>query len=453
MKFMLINAPCTRNGVLGDTWYLPLGLVSMATALEEQRVEVDVEIVDGIALGMRETLRRVAGDVVGIAFNCYSVRQMEILAREANSNGAFTVAGGPAASTTAASLLGNNPNINAVVVGDGERAMVELVKAFGRNDDLSRVPNMVYRVDGRIMHNPREELPVSQFPMPRRDAGQLDPEEYIQAYAASCSDPIQESIRPTNVITRRGCPRRASGHGCSFCARIDKKVRARTPIQAWEEYRYLVEKFDVNYLYEDSDSWIDPRWLRRLAEIWEREGGLDTRFRVYGDVRDITPETVSLLQLLNVDTVLMGIESGDRNVLLANGKDFTCGTVLRACELLAEADIRIADAYVLGLAGENWTSIDKTLKLAQSVHSICETSATYWNVMLPLPGSPSWEMLSRVSPRTTDMTENYQFDVEAVRRDFLAQCTELGPHALGKLEELRADLCRESSMLVGEYIR
>jgi len=331
--------------------------------------------------------------------------------------------------------------------------MVELAKTLERNGDLSRVPNIAYRVDGRIVHNPREEPPLSQLSMPRRDVGGLNPEEYIQRYAASCSDPIQEGIRPTNVITRRGCPRRAAGRGCSFCARIDKKVRARTPIQAWEEYCYLVRELKVNYLYEDSDSWINARWLKELAEIWDREGGLDVRFRVYGDVRDMTPETVSLLKRLSVDTVLMGIESGDRNVLLRNGKDFTCGAVRRACGLLAKAEIKIADAYVLGLAGEDWTSIDRTMRLAQGVHSICETSATYWNIMLPLPGSPSWEMLSRVSPEATDMTRGYRFDMATVRREFLTHCTELGPDALDKLEELRADLCRQSSMLVGEYIR
>ena len=231
--------------------------------------------------------------------------------------------------------------------------MLALVRALSENQDLSGVPNLVYRLGQRIIHNPRQETPISDLPMPRRNVGGLDPETYIRNYTESCSDPVEDGIRPTNVVTRRGCPRRAAGRGCSFCARIDRKVRSRTPIQAWEEYKYLAEELDANYLYEDSDSWINIEWLKQLAEIWTHNGGLDVRFRVYGDVRDINRESVELLKQLNVDTVLIGFESGDRNVLIKNGKDFARHDVELACELLAGADIKIADVYVLGLAGES----------------------------------------------------------------------------------------------------
>lgn len=451
MLIKLINAPNRDCRVLGDTWYLPLGLIQIATYLENNGIVT--KIIDGVGLGLDQTLSTCAADVVGIAFNSFNSWEMEAIVKKAKNQGAFTVLGGHAASATADYILEQNQDIDAVVVGDGELAMLELVKALSRRESFSRVPNLVYRSCGEIVHNRRLELPISGLPFPRRDAGGLNPDSYIRNYATSCSDAVEFNLRPTNLVTRRGCPRRAGGQGCSFCARIDRKVRTRIPFQAWEEYRYLVEELDVNYLYEDSDSWIDVGWLRELANIWEKNGGLDVRFRVYGDVRDISPHSVSLLKRLNVDTVLLGIESGDRNVLLQNGKDFTCAEICRACSLLAETGIKVADAYVLGLAGETWSSIEKTVRLSESVHLICETSATYWNIMLPLPGSPSWEMLSRVSPQTTDMTTGYRLDMNIVRQDFFSHCTELGSHALERLEKLRAELCRQSSMLVGEYIR
>ena len=450
MKVTLINTPCGNASTLRDTWYLPLGLVSIANYIDTR---IDVEIIDGIRVGLDVASKHCDSDIVGLAFNSFNLDELECLAHTAKKNATFVVCGGHAASAVAESLLKHNRDIDAVVVGDGERAMNELVKTLEGNADFSSVPNLVYRRNGKIVINPREEAPLRHLPMPRRDVGGLVPSDYIAAYTLSSSDPVSAGTRPTNVVTRRGCPRRAKKQGCSYCARIDKTVRCRTPFQAWEEYRYLSTELRANYLYEDSDSWINVKWLAELADIWEREGGLDVKFRVYGDVRDISPLSVTLLRQLNVDTVLMGIESGDQKVLIQNGKEFSSNDVERACDLIAKTGIKIADAYVLGLAGESWYSIDKTIKLAESVHRICETSATYWNIMLPLPGSPAWNISSKSIPLSQLFAGTYRLDTDAVREEFFKSYTQLGDKALDRLKILRANLCQQSSMLVGEYIR
>ena len=46
MKLTLINVSCKQKKCLGDTWYLPLGLVHVASALE--LAGMDVEVVDGV---------------------------------------------------------------------------------------------------------------------------------------------------------------------------------------------------------------------------------------------------------------------------------------------------------------------------------------------------------------------------------------------------------------------
>lgn len=451
MKVTLVNSPCSHDQALADNWYLPLGLVHIGALLRVKGF--DVEILDGLRLGPVDLAERLEAELVGITFTSFDTASVDEIARLAKKRHAFVVLGGHAASSMPELLLRNNRDIDAVVVGDGEDALLMLIGALKGQGQLTDVPNLVYRSGGHIVRNVTREVLLSSLPMPRRDTGGLDPEQYIRDFTVTVSDPIGEACRATNVVTRRGCPRRASGHGCSFCARIDKSVRSRTPLQAWQEYHYLARELRVNYLYEDSDSWINVKWLTELADIWDREGGLDVRFRVYGDVRDISPQSVALLRRLNVDTVLMGIESGDRNVLVRNGKDFSRSEVERACELLADAEIKIADAYVLGLAGESWESIDRTIRLSESVRAICPISATYWNIMLPLPGAPAWNMLIESSPRYADFASTYRLDMDAIREEFFTHCTNLGTGALQRLQSLRTDLCQRCSMLVGEYIR
>ena len=125
MKVVLVNTPCNHDGALSDTWYQPLGLAHIATFLEENGI--DVEIADGVVLGLQRTLDRCSGDIVGIGFNCFNIGDMEAVAEKAKSQSTFTVLGGHAASAMADLLLAQNPNIDAVVVGDGEWAMLGLV--------------------------------------------------------------------------------------------------------------------------------------------------------------------------------------------------------------------------------------------------------------------------------------------------------------------------------------
>ncbi len=451
MSIVLVNSPCSDKNLLGDTWFMPLGLMNIASYLED--FGINVKLVDGIVEGLDRTLERCSSDIVGVNFNCMSIPGMESIVRKAKSEGAFTVLGGQAASAMPTLLLENNKNVDAVVVGDGEEAMLQLSKALSNGGDLSSVPNLVYREAKKIITNPCYETPISRLPMPQRYAGGLDPEMYINNYSVSCSDPFKANLRTTNVVTRRGCPRRAAGKGCSFCARMDRKVRSRTPLQAWQEYKYLVNELGVEYLYDDSDSWINTGWLSELADIWESNGGLNVRLRVYGDIRDITAESTTLMRRLNVDTVLVGIESGDRNVLMQNGKDFTNNDIKEACKNLANADIKIADAYVLGLIGESWESLENTKILSETINLICEKAATYWNIMLPLPGSPSWQVLMEKSPIAREHSTNYKIDVDLIREEFFKACTGLGANAFNRLKVFRDDMCLKSLMPAGENLR
>ena len=230
MKVILVNSSVNNESNLPDVWYQPLGLVHIASVLENH--DLDVEIFDGVANGLQYSLSVCDTDIVGITFNCFNSYEMERIASDAKAQGAFVVVGGHAASAMPEKILKQNDNIDAVVVGDGELAMLRLAQILSSDKDLSAVPNLVYRSGSEIYTNPRYELPLSELPLPKRDVGGLNPESYILNYERSCSDPIKQGRRPMNVVTRKGCPRRASNRGCSFCARMDNKVRARTPIQA-----------------------------------------------------------------------------------------------------------------------------------------------------------------------------------------------------------------------------
>ena len=98
--------------------------------------------------------------------------------------------------------------------------------------------------------------------------------------------------KPISAFTKKGCPMRQNGKGCSFCSRVDTELRSKTPRQVYDEFRYLVS-LGADRIEEFSDSWLyDRKLLRELIGIIDKEGHWGVPVRIYGDVRHIQDEEI-----------------------------------------------------------------------------------------------------------------------------------------------------------------
>ena len=289
--------------------------------------------------------------------------------------------------------------------------------------------------------------------MPDRRIDGIDMEKYIGSFHETNTDPDLGSVRVTNAYLKKGCPRRVDNRGCSFCARIDRGLRSKTAMQAYEEYKYLINEFDINYIYDDSDSWVKASWMKSLLDLYNDFGTLQTKLRVYADVRDINENTVWMMKDLGVDTVLVGVESGDERILRLNGKPMTKEMVIRATKLLGKAGIKLCDAYVLGLIGETKTSVERTKALATQIGNYCEKRVTYWNVIMPLPGSPIWSSMMKVPSLQAKYGNEYKFDLEEVQKDYVNHFCNLGPDGYALLTNTCNFLQASQNIPLRKYIR
>jgi anaerobic magnesium-protoporphyrin IX monomethyl ester cyclase len=455
-EVQLIKAPGIATGMPEDKWYVPLNLLWIASYLEMHGYTV--EILDGQYLTLHEIKDRLHSRIVGISFDVLSVQSFNSIVRHAkNEKGCTIVAGGQYATPLACQILEGNSSVDFVVRYDGEKSLLLLAKRIlrGYRIRLEEIPNLVWRDNGAIKLNVVEEVDLKTLPLPRRDSSGIDLEKYIASYSASkaASNLPFYYKRPTNAYSIKGCPRRSAHNGCSFCSRIDTRVRCKSPEQAFEEFKYLEREFSIDYISDFSDNWVIPRWLRQLSGIYERYGGLGSRLRVYADPRDINDETVLLLKELGVDTVLLGIESGDREVLRRNGKNVEPALIVKAVNLLAKQDIKISDAYVLGLIGETRASLDKTVDLARIIRGSCTTEISYWNILTPLPGSKAWNLLmSGDQSLAPSMSTSYEFDTVLLERKFISRFTELGESGYEYLVTIREAMLDQSTIPSREFI-
>ncbi len=416
MKVQLVNVINRAETLAQDRWLVPLNLLSLSTYLEQAGYEA--EILDGTHISHEDMLGKIDGEIVGINFNIFSVKEMEKVAGKAKGNGALVVLGGHAATHLSRQLLTKNKNIDLVVRYDGEEALRQIAERVStKRRDFSRIPNVSYRSKDQIVEEPVQLLDLTSLPIPNRRSRGINLEDYISNFSKiPLIGEFAKGRRPSNVQSIRGC-----NHACSFCGRIYKGGRMRHPEQVYEEDKMLVETSGVNYIYETADSFfMNKPWLKEVVEVYRKRGRLPVNYWALCHIQDIDWETIEAMKFFNVDMVNVGIESGNEEVRRENGKCFSDDEIFRATSLLGQAGIKLQDNYLLGLIGESQETIQDTYRLAKKVAETCQVASIRgFHLILPTPGSPIWAKMMQIPEFRAKYREDYKFDIEELRRDYL----------------------------------
>ena len=452
IDLQLINLISNKDGLLDDRWPLPQNLLWLGTYIEQ--FDYNVEILDTNIISLEDIKNKINAPLVGINFFATSAYLLEEVAKCAKDKGSIVVVGGQAATPLASQILCKNKYVDIVVLGDGEEALHELLKRVEMSStSFEGISNIAYREGEQITIQDCKELDLKLLPIPDRRLKGIDIEQYISSYYETNTDGCTEEVRATNAYTKKGCPRRNKKRGCSFCARIDQSLRHKAPMQVYNEYKYLIEEFNINYIYDDSDSWVNRNWMHELKAIYKIHGDLNVKLRVYADVRDITLENVKIMKALGVDAVLVGIESGDETIRCMNGKNMSNEIILKAVDLLGSAEIKLCDAYVLGMIGESKKTIERTKQFEQQLNSYCEKQMTYWNIVLPLPGSKIWDKMMKVPELEKKYGSEYNFDLADVQKDFVRYFCNLGENGELYLNNICKHLQQVRAVPIRNYIR
>lgn len=167
-----------------------------------------------------------------LAFSCYiwNMNMVERLIREykkLDMNCSIWV-GGPEVSYDAVACLKRLPELDGVMIGEGEATFLELTEAYVEYNkaqiDFSKIAGIAYRNEvGEILESgKREPLDFSHLPFMYQFAMDLDAFENRIVY----------------YETSRGCP-----FSCSYClSSIDKRVRFRDLELVFQELQLFLEK-------------------------------------------------------------------------------------------------------------------------------------------------------------------------------------------------------------------
>ena len=266
---------------------------------------------------------------------------------------------------------------DAVVIGEGEETIIELVKRMEEKKALASVDGIAYFENDKFIQTNRRQLiaDIDTLPMPAWDLFPMD------HYALLRMPNIKNSQRCLPVLSGRGCT-----FNCNFCYRMDKGFRPRATESIIEELQILKKDYAISYVAFSDELLMSSE--KRTIELCEAfmKAELRMNWDCNGRLNYATPEVLRTMKAAGCVFINYGIESMDEQVLRNMKKNLSVRQIIAGVENTIAAGISPGLNIIFGNIGEN----EKTLKLGvefllkYSDHSQLRTIRP----VTPYPGCP-----------------------------------------------------------------
>lgn len=299
----------------------------------------------------------------------------------ARAGGHLVLAGGPDASADPDPYL--RAGAHAVLVGEGEDAMLELLAASESTDWKSsegwRGIEGVRLADadpGHITPKRSRRRALDELPFPAWDL--LDLDAYRRIWAK------RGRGLALSLIAGRGCP-----FQCTWCAKpvFDRTFTTRSVSSVVGELRWMKQMLRPDYLRIVDDVFVmNRRWIQDFSRaVVEADAAIP--FECLARVDLVDEEVLGWLHAAGCRKIYFGVESGSQQVLDAMRKGTTIDQARRAATLMHRLGIRMHAYLMLGYPGETSADIRKTIDLMEEIvpHS-AGVSVTY-----PIRGTEFFE--------------------------------------------------------------
>jgi len=273
-------------------------------------------------------------------------------------------------------------NIDMVVRGEGERTMVELVRALESNGPLEGIQGLSFRGNSGIIHNPPRppETDLDALPFPARhlipmDRYHISPDWFIR--------------RPFDrILTARGCPYR-----CIFCAAqlvSGGRYRVRSIDNVMEEIDHLYQRYKIKWLLISDDTFVisKARAMEFCDKYMERGYHKKIPWQVANRVDTVDREILSKMKEAGCFIISFGIESGVPRLLKVLNKGITIEQSIQAVRWAKEVGLRVRATLILGIPTETREESLKTIKFAQSL----PLDQVRFALATPFPGTQLYQM-------------------------------------------------------------
>ncbi len=340
----------------------PLGLLYLVSSLKSNGFN-DISLIDltfsrSVKKDVEKTIRQKNPAMVGVTANSHDRFQafnLIKLIKKINPN-TITVLGGPHATLCPEETIHNMPELDVLVVGDGEVAIVELAEAVQEEQGFSRIKGIYYRDRERKViknFNRPIEMGLDKYPFP--DWGAINIKDYDLFL------PTRGKPKAITLISSRGCPFR-----CNFCAAKGiggGVIRFRSVENIVSEIKVLLRKFPGYYIFIYDDHFLlDKKRILGFCKRVKKEK-INFKWGCYGRVDSIDEQIVREISKIGCQMVSFGVESGSKRVLKLMNKGIVPRQIRRALQIVKKYGISVRSSVFFNYPGERIIDIFKTFWL------------------------------------------------------------------------------------------
>ncbi|QNO13767.1 B12-binding domain-containing radical SAM protein [Alkalicella caledoniensis] len=329
-------------------------------------------------------------------------------------------------------ILAAYPEVNTVVLGEGEITIAELCEHinFQKPAELNEIKGLAYRVNGKTIKT--EIRPLV---------------ETLDTLAFPSRDTLEEVIKEhdfVSMMTSRGCYGR-----CGFCSvdpfysQFGPKYRLRSSENVIKEMEYLHYSYGTrNFMFNDANfiggKGKGQQRAKEIAEeIINREWNIE--FRIQCRVNDVDKELFALLKKAGLSRVYLGVESGSQTVLDRFKKDVSVEDNLKAVKILSELGIFISMGFIMFDYQLTVNELNENISFLQEVKKIVPKGKLGYvhplTKLMPLAGTEVEKyMLENNKYKGESLDEPYSFDDGVV--NFLYSTASLGAKLIWKAKDL-----------------
>jgi radical SAM superfamily enzyme YgiQ (UPF0313 family) len=363
----------------------PLGVMYIATYLK-RNLNAEVQIIDTTFHKSYDyVFQRIVNfptDIVGIFIDTIMYNDAIKIAKMAKSLGKYVIAGGPHTTILPETVI---PYVDALVIGEGERASLEIIKNL---PDLKPVKGAWVKNGAAIFKSNELNLSQNLDAIPFPDHSFIENKRYMQYW--HFMDVIEGYKKGTNIIASRGCP-----FHCTYCQPtlrrlFGTKLRYRSPKNVVDEILSLKETLGIQaFMFQDDTLTIDKKWVIEFTDLLKKaDTGLIWGCNTRADTID--KELLVRMHDAGLRKIQIGGESGTIRILRdVYKKGIIPEQVKQVVSMAHSVGVKTLVFFMLGAPGETRQEVISTIKFAKEI----KPDEITFNLTQPLPGTDLYQTM------------------------------------------------------------
>jgi len=285
--------------------------------------------------------------------------------------------------------------IDGVCIGEGERAIKELIEKIRKKEDFFKTKNFWFRNGNEIIKNELRPLieNLDNLPLPDRS---IFSKKIILNYP--------------NFNFSRGCP-----YSCTYCCNNKlnelykgkiKIIRFKSVKKSLEEVEQVIIKYNPPEIFFDDDSFTkDSVWLFEFCKQYKKKFSIpfscNTRPELFND------EVARILKDAGCKRISIGVESGDEEFRKKYlGRFMPNKMIIKAFKIAKRYNIMTVSFNMVGMPFEKEENFKKTIEL----NKILQPSEMQLSIYYPYAGTNLGDLCFKSGFVTRRKSNNFMYD-------------------------------------------